>query len=214
MKNRFKIGIAILIGCIKSISSDGQNTEVPLWDKFIYESPKITFAQKYGLAYNEVAHFDISAFTTAEDDEIQHLQLPPIIALQMGDLRAKYYKAKKALPDSRSFGKAKQWEIEEIFRNSLKSLIGDEKFIEWFNYMGDKIKRHFKNEYGFTDEHFQIYQDIENRYTIDIQRIQSSAIPKELKSLKIQRAKEIKIECLKTLLPKEQFTKWYNSHQD
>lgn len=209
MKNIFKIGI-IIIGCINSIRADGQNTEIHLWNKFMYESPKLTFMKKHRLTPNEVIHFHINAFIYAGDDETRHLQLPPLIALQMGGLRNEYFAALKNLPDSRSFGKSIRWDIEEDFRQSLKDLIGDEKFIEWFNYMADKVKRKFKKEYDFTDEHFQIYQNLENRQTIDIQKIQNSAMPKEIKAFKIKRIKDAKVECLRKALPHEQFTKWYD----
>lgn len=76
----------------------------------------------------------------------------------------------------------------------------------------DKVKRQFKNEYDFTDEHFQIYQNIENRQTIDIQRIQNSAIPKEIKTLKIKIIRDAKVEYLRKSLPHKQFTKWYDAN--
>ena len=130
----------------------------------------------------------------------------------MGELKATYENALRTLPKDMPEKSKKKKELKSHFYLSVKELIGTEKYMEWIAYLDKRLERKFINEYGFTYEQFQTYQDLENWQAVSIMRIKSSAIPKEEKLQRIQQIQNTKIENLKKALPAKQFQKWYKAY--
>lgn len=178
---------------------------------YAQHDPKTAYITKYGLSIED-AQYETEVYIAAEGNEIRHLDLSPTDALKMAIMRINYRKAINALPKDKSYGKSEQWKIEEEFRQAVKDLIGEEKFIMWFNYVINKVERQCKNEFGFSDEQFKKYEEFKNKETLEIRNIQNSTIPKGLKQQKISAVRQFTIEHLRNILTKEQFDKWYKTN--
>lgn len=180
-----------------------------IWEKYDNERAKRSYMEQFNLTESQVSPYCNDAFNYVSYNEIKLLNLPPLKALQMGELKAEYESSLRELPQDLPEKSKRKKELKSHFHQSIKELIGTDKFLEWIAYLDKRLERKFINEYGFTPEQFQIYQDLENWQAVSIMRIKSSAIPKEEKLRRIQQIQNTKIDNLKKTLPSEQFEKWH-----
>ena len=183
-----------------------------IWKKYIDDTPRRNYANKHELLLEQIAKYSIDAIKIANSNEVKHLSLSPIAALEMGEIKATYQKSMHEVSKGDPEYKSKQRALKEHYHSSVRQLLGAEKFIQWIEYQNRAIERKYTEQYGFTMEQFRKYQDMENRLAVTILRIRSSAIPKEEKSRRIKEVKEEKVENLRQYLPAEVFDKWHKAY--
>lgn len=188
------------------------NDKYQIWKAHKDEMPKRRYLQKFSLAEEDVAQYSTDAFMWAGWKEIQNLELPPIEALKVGELKASYRKSLSELKAEDPLWSTRKKELDTWYHQTLKNLIGNEKFMIWIEYQSHSMERHYKDVLGFTDAHFMKYQEIENRQAVEILRIKSLGLTREEKIAGIQKAKEDKVERLRLILPSKQFNKWHKSY--
>lgn len=185
-----------------------------IWKDYVDDSPRRAYAKKHGLPIECLDKYSIDAIKIATCQEVKHLSLSPIDALEMCEIKIAYKKSMQGVSPEHPEWKIKKQELKKEYHRSLRQLLGDEKFTQWTEYQNRALERKCTEKYGFTLEQFKKYQDLENRQAVTILRIKSSAMPKDEKRRRIQEAKEEKIESLRQILPAEQFDKWHKAYME
>lgn len=183
-----------------------------IWKKYVDEAPKRKYLSRHGLTESQVSQFSLDAFVWAGFKEIQSLQLSPLDALRMGELKSTYLKSVESTPLNQDGVWDKRREVTNKYRQSVKGLLGQEKFMRWLEFPAENLESLYLQEYGFTNEQYQQYQELENKQAVSIFRIKNSPIPHAEKQERIDRVKEEKIEELRKILPAEQFTRWHRAY--
>lgn len=164
------------------------------------------------LTPEQQALFDMETYKAARTGEVQNLKLSPKQALAMGKIKVEYTKSVTALNEqslpAREKKSAKN-ELDRKYRNDLKVLLGNTKFAEWQQYKDTEHVRRFKQNFGFTDEQYKKFVDLENAQAVTLLKIKNSAMPFDEKEREIAAAKNIKVEALREILSAESFDKWY-----
>lgn len=184
-----------------------------LWATYLEEKPRRIFMKQNALTQEQVALYDIDVFRIIKGEDIRSLNLPPLTALKMGELKLTYMRGLKSLPENKKERKAQRQALEEKYRNDLYQLLGNNKFSAWEDYQNKRIEITYREKYGFSKEQFERFQELENMQAIEISKIKNTAIPKDLKKAKIQKAKDKKVQQMKQILSADQFSKWYKDYQ-
>lgn len=168
------------------------------------------------LTAEQQSRFNPEAFKAARSGEVKVLNLPARTAVEMGGIKAAYLKSVNelnALNLSRPDYKVKKAEIERQYRFQLKALLGESKFAEWQHYKATEHERRFKQTFGFTDDQYRQFIEIENFQAVETLKIKKGSLSSGEKQQKIQKLREDKIEKLRGLLSQESFDKWYEYYQ-
>lgn len=166
------------------------------------------------LTLDQQKKFNPEAMKAARTGEIKSLKLPVETEIAMGALKAEYEKSLKAIEGlSYKETKTKRAAIEAEYRRELRNLLGEDKYTEWLSYKNGAIERKFKSQFGFTNEQFKQYKAIEKWQAVQIMIVKNTETSPEERAAKVAEIKQAKVDSLRTLLPLEQFEKWYEYYR-
>ncbi len=166
------------------------------------------------LTPEQQAKFNPEAMKAARAGEVKRLGLSADKEIAMGKLKVEYDKSLKmleGLPDKEA--NEKRATIEAGYRQSLRNLLGEEKYSEWLSYKNGATARRFKNQFGFTEEQYEQYKTIAKWQAVQILTIKNTVQSPEERKTRIAEIKQMKIDSLRTVLPREQFGKWFEYYQ-
>ena len=166
------------------------------------------------LTPEQQTRFNPEALKAARAGEVKVLKLPAEKEIAIGALKSEYEKSLKAT-EGQPYRetKAQRSAIEAEYRESLRGLLGEEKYGEWLNYKNGATARKFKNQFGFTESQYEQYKGIEKWQAVQILVIKNTATSPEERVQKIEETKQAKVDSLRAVLPQEQFEKWNEYYQ-
>ena len=100
-------------------------------------------------------------------------------------------------------------DIMKRFDDSLLEIVGPVKFRQFVIFRDGTVERRYKTQYGFSNEEFANFVEIENQYAIERINISKYDVPAMEKDALITSAKNSKVEAMRNILPASTFEKWH-----
>lgn len=142
--------------------------------------------------------------------EIQHLELAKETALKFAEMRINFSNDINSIEELYPTRKERQIKIQplkEKYHSDLKSLIGEQKYLQWMEYKRTSFDRKCLNKYGFSTNQLTEYKNIKNKEAIDILKIKRSGLELSQKKQEIEKVRNASEDQIKELLTADQYSR-------
>lgn len=191
-------------------------------EKAIFISKREIITDAYYMEVEKVlgpeksSQIDLKGCRAARCNEIKSLSLGMALSVKMGTLKYKYEDATQQLkqePLPPKILRSKLSELKRHYYSDVRSLIGEDKYLQWQNYLDGEFDRRYSQKYGMTEEQIAQFKIIKNRHSIKMKQLKHKAISDAERFDLVQAEKCSYTQQVRSIMTEQQFQLWYSDYE-